>query len=471
MHRVSVCSCIVLVCAFGLHAGDVSDAQRRIFEAQTLQPCDPDSLPPRNAFVPDACENGDFEAGLDTWSGAYGNVAFGTDEPDLRCLHPGLLPGTEGGPLPLSNSRHTVVLAADGPDPIAGIELVASGARAVRIGNTAIGGGVELLERTFVVSADRPSIGFWYAVVLQDPHHKREHQPLFRVRVTDSHGEEIHDVVNLGFEERIDTLVADRTDTEHFLPLPKDIVYVPWTCAFIDLTRHVGQTVTVQFIVEDCSKLGHWGYAYVDDFCHADCALLPVDSCGFGANLVGNGDFEAGNAGFGSDFAYEPAPASPRAVLPGEYAVIDGTEAATNSPTWLVGNHGLCDSTGMFLAVNGDTGKSSGRRLVWSQTIPVEPETAYCFSAYLRNLSKCALDVRPVIELHFSSPPEDSALSVPDTEGTDACDWDQVRRRIVIPAGVVSLTVEIRLDESGEGDGNDLAVDDISLRKEAPEVP
>ena len=165
MHRFIAYGGMVLMVALGVLAGDVSDEQRRIFEAQTIQACDPDSLPPRDAFVTDACANGDFETGLDTWSGAYGNVAFGTDEPDFRCLHPGLLPGTADGPLPQSNSRHTVVRVVDGADPIAGIVLVASGARAARIGNAGIGGGVELLERTFVVSKDRPSIGFWYAVV------------------------------------------------------------------------------------------------------------------------------------------------------------------------------------------------------------------------------------------------------------------------------------------------------------------
>jgi hypothetical protein len=37
--------------------------------------------------------------------------------------------------------------------------------------------------------------------------------------------------------------------------------------AEIDLSGQVGKTVTVQFLTEDCALGGHYGYAYVDNFC------------------------------------------------------------------------------------------------------------------------------------------------------------------------------------------------------------
>jgi hypothetical protein len=192
--------------------------------------------------------------------------------------------------------------------------------------------------------------------------------------------------------------------------------------------------------------------------------------CGFGANLVRNGDFESGNKEFASAFTYEPFPASASAVLPGEYAVIDETQSAAISPTWIAKSHEACDSTGKFLAVNGYTG-NPGSRMVWSQTISVVPETGYQFCVYLRNLEQCALDVKPKVSLRFSSPPEMSDSSVIVAGCSVSCDWRRQTQRIVIPAGVDSLTAEIWLDESGEGDGNDLAIDDISLRKRTPEAP
>ena len=97
--------------------------------------------------------------------------------------------------------------------------------------------------------------------------------------MADVKGTEIPGVVDLdpGIA-RVDRLTADSLNP-FFTALPKDIVYRDWTCAYIDLTGHVGETVTVQFIVEDCSELGHWGYAYIDDFCDTDCAI------GFGPDV------------------------------------------------------------------------------------------------------------------------------------------------------------------------------------------
>lgn len=572
MRRFSGYCALVFMAAFGLFAGDVTDAQRRLFEEQeALRQRDLEShvtaryVP--GTVVTDACENGDFESGFDGWSGAFGNVAYGTEEPDLTNLTAGI----SQGPINRSHARQTLVSADAGPDKY-GISQVAPGGstRAVRIGNAFYGGGVELLERTFVVPRIKPFLGFRYAVVLEDPDHDPLRQPLFRVRVLDAEGKEISGVVDLTPEDeaRVDRLVA-ASGNPFFTILPRPsvpIVYRDWTCASIDLSGHVGKVVTVQFITEDCSELGHWGYAYVDNFCDTgwakgfafdegestkcgvgrlcfDYALpagktvvirlsilrdgvvvdprespildsgtlhcFPVDpiadfdyiatatfssgtvesigaapdgvklgmnndypvcpSCGSGSNLVRNGDFESGNAEFSSAFTHVPAPVAARAVRPGEYAVVDETQAVIISPTWVARSHELCDSTGKFLAVNGDTGKVRSRP-VWSQTISVVPETAYRFCAWLRNLEQCALDVKPRIELRFSSPPDASVPSVIDAARCIECDWKLESRRIVIPAGVTSLTAEIWLDESAKGDANDLAIDDISLRVEAAEV-
>ena len=470
---------ILLLAAFGLFAGDVSETQRRLFEEQEAQRQRDleNQLTARyvpGAVVTEACENGNFEAGLAGWSGAYGAVPWGADEPDLGTLTQGILQGK----LNLSSSRQTVVSASEGLDPNVGISQVAriGSKHAVRIGNAIEGGGVDLLERTFVVSPNRPSIEFRYAVVLEAPLHEPAHRPLFRVRVTDAQGIEIPDVVHLntkvdGIAERLTAKDGPPFTTVVRKSSRVPIVFVPWTSAFIDLTRYVGQTVTVQFIVEDCSELGHWGYAYIDDFCNADCAGGEVPpTCGSGANLVRNGDFEEGDSEIGSELIYEPAPDAPGSVRPGEYSIVNGAQAGTISPTWLVNDHESCNATGKFLVVNGETGRTGSRR-IWSQTISVVPGTAYRFCAHVRNLPQCVLDVKPKVELRFSSPPDVVTPSVINADPVDPCAWTRESRRVVIPPGVVSLTVEIWLDESGEGDGNDLAVDDLSLKVDAPEMP
>src|SRR5687768_3205447 len=141
---------VLLAAAFGLFAGDVTETQRRILEAQEAQrqralQKDATARYVPGAVVTDACENGDFEAGFAGWTGAYGTVKYRADEPDLGSLNSGIMSGR----LDRLTSRQTIVSVEEGLDPNVGISQVAPGrsTRAVRIGNAVSGGGVELLER------------------------------------------------------------------------------------------------------------------------------------------------------------------------------------------------------------------------------------------------------------------------------------------------------------------------------------
>jgi hypothetical protein len=346
-----------------------------------------------------------------------------------------------------------------------------------------------------------------------------------------------------------------------------DVFYRDWTRASIDLSSYVGQTVTVQFITEDCSVGGHYAYAYVDDFCTSDCGgrlgpitpstdcekfkvcvdytlpndagdtgsvvlrlaidgIAPISSlalesgtrhcftidpetlplspartfkfavtgtfsvggvvcnvessvaeyhvncpdCNPGVNVIANGDFEAGDSGFTSAYSATMVP-----VRPGQYAVLNAAAAAAVAHTWKAASHPACDAEGKFLVVNGATGKA-GKKLAWSQTVPVIEGKDYRFSANFRGLPACGFDVRPEVELRFSSPPDDVRPVVVDTTcnttpcdstardtACDPCHWQMESGIIHIPVGVATLNCEIWLDETAAGDGNDLAIDDISL--------
>lgn len=210
------------------------------------------------------CGNGDFEldiAGHHEWTGAHGSVP-GSGDPDFSLFTPGLYAGA----IDDANAHQTWV--ATDVDINAGISTTAPGsAHSVRIGNMVNGYGSELLEKTFVVPAPG-LIRFWYALVLQDPGHPPDQQPSFWVRVKDSLGTVIPNLVDFG--GTMDKVVADSANP--FFKTGNDsnnrtIVYKDWSCAELDLTNHVGQTVTVQFVVEDCARGGHYGYAYVDNFC------------------------------------------------------------------------------------------------------------------------------------------------------------------------------------------------------------
>lgn len=218
------------------------------------------------------CGEGDFENGLNDgeWHGGFGFV-LSNGQVDFPNFQGGIL----GGPINSADAHHTLVDNSS-TDPNVGINQVAptGSSRAVRIGNSIPGNGAELLSKTFVVDASKPLISFWYALVLEDPNHNASDQPSFRVRVIDGNGNEIPGTVNLG--NGSDEAIANAANP-YFQSTTVNgttVVYKDWSCAQIDLHQYIGKQVTVQFITKDCSQGGHFGYAYLDDFC-GSCASNP----------------------------------------------------------------------------------------------------------------------------------------------------------------------------------------------------
>lgn len=234
------------------------------------------------------CGEGDFENGLNDgqWHGGFGFV-LSNGQVDFPNFQGGIL----GGPINSADAHHTLVDNSS-TDPNVGINQVAptGSNRAVRIGNSIPGNGAELLSKTFVVDASKPLISFWYALVLEDPNHNASDQPSFRVRVIDGNGNEIPGTVNLG--NGSDEAIANAANP-YFQSTTVNgttVVYKDWSCAQIDLHQYIGKQVTVQFITKDCSQGGHFGYAYLDDFC-GSCAsnpwtIHPEESTGCGRGSI-----------------------------------------------------------------------------------------------------------------------------------------------------------------------------------------
>jgi hypothetical protein len=249
------------------------------------------------------CGGGDFEKGIDPneWQGAYGQLLTASPPftgPDpfanfTAGIFPDALTALDPDPTKGGNGHQTPVGA--GSDPVTGISLTAPGsAGAARIGNAVNQFGVDVLSKTFTVTAATKNIRFWYALVLQNPAgHAPAIQPFFQVRVTDTALKTIiPGAVDLG--NGSDTAVADQTNPffvsikDPTLPSASQgepdpiVVYRDWTCAQINLAAHVGKQVTVEFITADCGAGGHWGYAYVDNFC-GSCAGSPSGDFNFNA--------------------------------------------------------------------------------------------------------------------------------------------------------------------------------------------
>jgi hypothetical protein len=195
--------------------------------------------------------------------------------------------------------------------------------------------------------------------------------------------------------------------------------------------------------------------------------------CCPGSNYIANGDFEAGDTGFTSEYGPVVGPAGAGAVPPEHYAVVDSRQAIAIASTWNVRSYGLppCDETKKYLAVNGAS-CGAGRRLVWSQRASVFDAVDYRFCANFRNLPQNAFDVKPRVELVLKTLGQ--VVTVPvviDVSAADSCLWTLESATIRVPEGETAVTCEIWLDDSVAGDGNDLAIDDISLQEIARADP
>jgi peroxiredoxin len=200
--------------------------------------------------------------------------------------------------------------------------------------------------------------------------------------------------------------------------------------------------------------------------------------CCPGTNLLVNGDFESGAVGNsrppfwpGIGSAYPSSGSSgPDGVKPGHYSVVTGSQAQVICPNWQVADHFTCDAnSGHVMVINGRTNQPSGSSSIWRQTVSVKPGSEYRFCANAKSLPQCCFNVSPQVTVDITGPGNVTLGSIPLTtlvvRGSEPCSWHLLSKSFTVPAGVTSVTIDIRLDETGIGDGNDLALDDISLQE------
>ena len=196
------------------------------------------------------------------------------------------------------------------------------------------------------------------------------------------------------------------------------------------------------------------------------CDVRPDSNyCCPGDNLIENGSFNDGNVGFQSAYTFQPTIA-PNSVLPGMYSIVNSGGAATIAGTWNAVDPVSCDAGDPFMVVNGVTGNPQVR-LIWRQQVNLDPEREYHFCAYFRNMPQCAFDVLPRVSVTISGQPVVTQV-INVINQWDLCSWQLISIPITNPASTTDIS--IYLDEGGWGDGNDLAVDEISL-VEIQQVP
>lgn len=227
----------------------------------------------------------------------------------------------------------------------------------------------------------------------------------------------------------------------------------------IDLSNSGQQFTFITF--QYVGTTGNVGLAF-DNF--NACGVTQATCCG-GENIVANGDFENAQATHLSDYSQETTIAA-NSVAPGEWALVNEAQAAAISPNWNVQDAGGCAPTQQFLVVNGLTGGSTNPRSIWRQQVTYEPGETYRFCAYFKNLPQCAFDIQPRIGVAAAGA-QPTQYSIINTDPNDPCDWQYVELDIPTTGSGAPQTVwlHLYLIESGFGDGNDLAIDDISVEK------
>jgi hypothetical protein len=165
-----------------------------------------------------------------------------------------------------------------------------------------------------------------------------------------------------------------------------------------------------------------------------------------GASIITNGDFEAGNVGFSTDYA-----SSPTVHVEGQYAIVNNP-AQTHPFAGNYGDH--TTGSGLLMVVNGSPDLGA---IVWSTTVSVNPQTDYLFSSWV---SSWIVDSPAHLDFLFNG----TSIGT-FTAPSDQSVWDQFAGSWNSGAST-SLTIEI-IDRNELATGNDFALDDISLQGSA----
>lgn len=160
------------------------------------------------------------------------------------------------------NNRHTLLGKSTSLDPYGLFPISPQDGSnfCVRLGNTSTGSQAESISYDISVPANATNfnITYSYAVVFQDPNHAFCEQPRFTARLVDPvTGESFP----CGTFEHV-----SRSGIPGFFdsPINSMVKCKSWTKAFINLSPYAGRNLRLEFFTVDCTRSGHWGYAYVD---------------------------------------------------------------------------------------------------------------------------------------------------------------------------------------------------------------
>jgi gliding motility-associated-like protein len=170
-------------------------------------------------------------------------------------------------PAPPSPTNHSLITVPGGSDTYGRFPTLCpnGSSYSVLLGNdtyTPNGPGWEAsgISYTYTIPTTTTffSILFNYAVVFQDPQHFGHEQPRFFARIKDLTAGQNIPCVDFDF-----TASASLPGFQQS-PVNPTVFYKGWTPVTINLSGFTGRTIEVEFIATECTRGGHFGYAYID---------------------------------------------------------------------------------------------------------------------------------------------------------------------------------------------------------------
>lgn len=178
-------------------------------------------------------------------------------------------------------------------------------------------------------------------------------------------------------------------------------------------------------------------------------AIIPDNT-----ELVTNGNFESGNTGFSSSYAYRanPTPVTNN-LLEGQYTVKTNPSLTHQC---FAGCGDKTSGSGNMMILNGS---KTANVSVWSQTISVTPNTDYVFSAWLQNVTCPPYGFNAALQFSING----SLIGNVFNSESTVCRWKQFYQ--LWNSGNSTTAIISVVNQYTNADGNDFALDDISFRK------
>lgn len=281
----------------GLSAAEI-EAIERSFAAQYWRAeyfkKNPDSWKPYQAKSAAICTGGDFEGGIGTLvnaaNGYSGNSGVWNILPDdctfasQITVSPSVNFGTDATEFAIVDNS-----ANDGMAPL--LPRTNNGSNfAARINAPSCptpGAVINQLTKQIQLTATQEVIGFYFALVMEDPTHTYSNMttrnPFFTVRAIAADGVTVLDEYCKTSSASDPFFLTSTVNCGN----PNDpIVYSNWNCNILSVSGDIGDIITLEFTAADCGATAHFGYAYVDDIC-SECTdpltgivlLDPLEEC------------------------------------------------------------------------------------------------------------------------------------------------------------------------------------------------